>query len=105
MSLSHLLATLHSRTSQEKGQAFERLCRWFLTNDPKYKLQVKKVWLFGEWPGRWGADTGTDLIVETVDGKIWAIQAKAYGPDQSVTKRSIDSFLSDTNRDSIDYRC
>jgi predicted helicase len=104
MSLDNLLESLHSRTVQEKGRAFERLCRWFLVNDPRYKLQVKKVWLFGEWPNRWGADTGTDLIVETHDGKVWAIQAKAYGRDQSVTKRGIDSFLSDTNRPVIDYR-
>lgn len=104
MSLDNLLESLHSRTVQEKGRAFERLCRWFLVNDPRYKLQVKKVWLFGEWPNRWGADTGTDLIVETYDGKVWAIQAKAYGRDQSVTKRGIDSFLSDTNREGIDYR-
>ena len=76
MSLDNLLESLHSRTVQEKGRAFERLCRWFLVNDPRYKLQVKKVWLFGEWPNRWGADTGTDLIVETHDGKVGV-----QGPD------------------------
>jgi superfamily II DNA or RNA helicase len=99
-----LLEKLHARSIHEKGLAFERLCRWFLANDPAYRLQIKRVWLFGEWPERWGGDTGTDLIAETQDGKIWAIQAKAHSPHVSVTKRMIDSFLSDTNRPGIDYR-
>ena len=54
-----------------------------------YTLQVKKIWLFGDWPNRWGADTGTDLIVETHDGKVWPIQATAYGRDQLVTQPQV----------------
>jgi predicted helicase len=64
MTLEHLLTDLHSRTVQAKGAAFERLCRWYLNHDPRYAMQVHKVWLWDEWPGRWGADTGTDLIVD-----------------------------------------
>ena len=92
MSLEHLLTDLHSRSNQAKGDAFEQLCRWFLSNDPIYSRQVRRVWHFKEWEDNWGSDTGTDLIVETKEGQIWAVQAKAYGADKSITKASIDSF-------------
>ena len=42
----------------EFGTDFEWLCRYFLLKAPKYKGQVKSVWLWNDWPGRWGADKG-----------------------------------------------
>ena len=39
----------------KRGRAFERLCRWYLQNDPTYRVLLKKVWLWDEWPGRWRA--------------------------------------------------
>jgi len=33
MSLDALLQSLHARKVQEKGTAFERLCRWFLKEE------------------------------------------------------------------------
>lgn len=50
-SLRDLLATLPADTGA-RGAAFERLCRWFLTNDPVYAAQIKQAWLWDEWPGR-----------------------------------------------------
>ena len=44
------------------------------------------MWLWKDWPGRWGADAGIDLVGETTDGKVWAIQAKAYAPAYRVKK-------------------
>ena len=52
------------------GRRFEQLCRWFLLNDPIYGGQLKNVWLWDDWPGRWGRDKGIDLIAEDNEGQI-----------------------------------
>ena len=44
------------------GREFEVVCRWFLENAPSYRSQLRKVWLWDDWPGRWGADAGIDLV-------------------------------------------
>ncbi len=87
-----------------RGRQFEEICKWFLENDPAYKREIKRVWLWDDWPGRWGRDKGIDLIAETFDGKIWAIQSKAYAQNHAVTKNDIDRFLSETSRPKISYR-
>ena len=101
--VSELLATLPA-DSGLRGAAFERLCRWFLTNDPVYAAQIKQAWLWDDWPDRWGRDAGIDLVAETHDGDLWAIQAKAYAPTTQVTKADIDSFLSESNREQFAFR-
>jgi predicted helicase len=58
----------------------ERLCQWLLQTAPEYRGQVRDVWLWDEWSGRWAADAGIDLVAETVGGELWAVQAKAYDP-------------------------
>ena len=59
----------------KRGREFELICRWFLRNAPRYRAQLREVWLWDEWPGRWGDDTGIDLVAETVGGELWAGQA------------------------------
>ena len=86
------------------GNAFERLCKFYLESAPKYRGEFKKVWHWKDWPKRWGPDTGIDLIAETVDGDIWAIQAKGINPDRSIPKSELDSFLSESNRPEIKFR-
>jgi superfamily II DNA or RNA helicase len=93
-----------SPEEKRRGRQFERVCKWFLENDPEYKREIKRVWLWDDWPGRWGRDKGIDLIAETMDGKIWAIQAKAYALKHAVTKDDIDKFLSESSRKIISYR-
>ena len=44
------------------GKGFEKFCKWFLENDPYWKTQVERVWLWSDWPGRWGIDKGIDLV-------------------------------------------
>jgi superfamily II DNA or RNA helicase len=87
-----------------RGKQFERVCKWFLTNDPLYQHQVQRVRLWDDWPGRWGADAGIDLVVEDREGGLWAVQAKAYDPDYSVTKADVDTFLSESSRPEFSYR-
>ncbi|MDA1175186.1 MAG: DEAD/DEAH box helicase family protein, partial [Chloroflexi bacterium] len=90
--------------SGPKGKAWERLCQWFLLHDPVYASQLRRVWLWDEWPERWGADNGIDLVAEAHDGALWAIQAKAYAETTTVTKADVDSFLSESNREQISFR-
>ena len=71
--------------SGPKGKAWERLCQWFLLHDPVYASQLRRVWLWDEWPERWGADNGIDLVAEAHDGALWAIQAKAYATTTTTT--------------------
>ncbi len=44
-----------------RGRQFEHICKWLLEHDPRYRNQFEKVWLWDEWPGRWGPDAGIDL--------------------------------------------
>ena len=87
-----------------KGKQFEKFCKWFLENDPVWKSQVKRVWLWDDWPGRWGADLGIDLVFQHANGDIWAVQAKCYKQIYPVTKNDMDSFLSESNRPQIQQR-
>ena len=87
-----------------RGKQFERICKWFLTNDPVYEHELRRVWLWDEWPGRWGADAGIDLVAEDRHGRLWAIQAKAYDPATWITKRDVDTFLSESARPEFSFR-
>lgn len=99
-----LYATL-SRDPRIKGRQFELLCRFLLERDPTYASRVRRVWLWREWPGRWREDgSGIDLLAEDADGKLWAIQAKAYREDKPIRKSELDKFLSDSSRKEFSYR-
>jgi predicted helicase len=87
------------------GGDFEWLCKWFLEHAPRFRgVQFKKIWLWNDWPDRWGPDTGIDIVALDRAGDLWAIQSKADAPDRYVTKREIDSFLSESNRPEFAYR-
>lgn len=103
-SLSALLAQL-SPDNKTKGDQFEKLVKWFLENDPEYKALLKKVYRWDSSPHRWGKDTGIDLTAEGHDGKLWAIQAKAYEAEYYVTKPDIQKFLTETGRRPTGRRC
>ncbi|WP_080121412.1 DEAD/DEAH box helicase [Chlamydia suis] len=90
-------------TVQEQGKEFEKYCKWFLECDPKYKLELKEVWLQADCPmeikrklnlQQDTKDRGIDLVAETYTGEFWAIQCKCYDPQSSIQRRDIDSFLS-----------
>jgi superfamily II DNA or RNA helicase len=86
------------------GKDFELLCEWYLENEPIWKSIFRQVWLWDEWPDRWGRDRGIDLIAETLDGHLFAIQAKNYGSAHSITKSDVDKFLSESSRSAISER-
>lgn len=66
-SLEHLLSRLDPR-SEVRGLQFERTCRWYLSNDPVYRRELRRVWLWKDWPHRWGPDAGIDLVAEAQNG-------------------------------------
>lgn len=99
-----LVVRLDSTSTTRKGAQFERICQWYLTADPVYAAQLRRVWLWNEWPGRWGIDAGIDLVAEDHDGQLWAIQAKAYDPAYRVTKKDVNRFLAEAGRPMFAYR-
>ena len=90
--------------SPDKGNQFERLTKWFLTNSPLYRGLLKKVWLWDEWPGQDHPDAGIDLVAETHQDELWAIQCKAYDPERWINKGDVNSFLAESGRYPYVYR-
>lgn len=94
-----------SVTEHDKGAKFEKLIkRWFLT-EPKYANVLDKVWLWEEFPGKesmGGVDLGIDLVAKTDEGKFWAIQCKCYQDDAVISKKMVDSFIANANRQFVD---
>ena len=78
-----------------RGETFERAVKWLLENAPETRNKFKKVWLWDDYPDREGRDLGIDLVAETLQGTRWAIQAKCYGPDQSLTWPDLSTFYGD----------
>ena len=88
----------------KRGKQFERFTKWFLKNDPEWSTQVDQVWLWEEYPKRWGIDCGVDLVFQHKNGETWAVQAKCYSHKHDITKHDVDKFLSESNRTGIDKR-
>lgn len=88
----------------KRGKQFEHFVKWFLKTDPEWSTQVDQVWLWDEWPERWGADCGIDLVFRHKNGEHCAVQAKCYSPDHHITKHDVDKFLSESNRPLIQHR-
>ena len=102
-SFSEFLDSLDADAAK-RGKQFENFVKWFLINDPQWATQVEEVWLWDEWPQRWGPDCGIDLVFKHKDGQTWAVQSKCYDPRYNITKHDVDKFLSESNRASIDKR-
>jgi predicted helicase len=88
----------------KRGKQFEHFVKWFLTNDPEWATQADEVWLWQDYPDKWGRDCGIDLVFRDKTGGIWAVQAKCYSPSYEITKADVDKFLSESNRKQINHR-
>jgi superfamily II DNA or RNA helicase len=88
----------------KRGKQFEHFVKWFLKADPEWATQVEQVWLWDEYPQRWGMDCGIDLVFRHKNGEHWAVQAKCYSPEYHITKHDVDKFLSESNRKGIHHR-
>jgi predicted helicase len=87
-----------------RGDQWERIVERYLGHDPIYARELRRVWRWADWPGRWGGDAGIDLVAEDNEGRLWAVQAKAYDPAYSVTKADVDTFLAESSRPDFGFR-
>jgi superfamily II DNA or RNA helicase len=88
-----LLSSL-SPDANIRGKQFERVAKWWLTQDPLTSLDIKQAWLWDEWPKRSGPDIGIDIVAEMFDGTLCAIQAKCFDENRDIPKSELDSFVS-----------
>jgi len=102
-SFNEFLESLHS-DSLKRGKQFEIFVKWFLTTGPEWKTQVDEIWLWDEYPDKWGPDCGIDLVFKNQNGETWAVQAKCYSPEYQITKKDVDSFISESDRPEIHRR-
>ena len=102
--ISKFSTFISSFNQQTKGKQFEVFVKWFLENDPVWKSEVDKVWMWDDYPDRWGKDCGIDLVFRDKNNEIWAVQAKCYDREYPVTKSDVDKFLSESNRALIQRR-
>ncbi|MFZ1539728.1 MAG: type ISP restriction/modification enzyme [Chromatiaceae bacterium] len=81
-------------SNRDLGDKFERLIAHYLLTDPQYTGLFGDVWLWPEWPDRWSADVGIDLVArERASGDYWAIQCKFFLDTHYLQKADIDSFF------------
>ncbi len=87
-----------AKTQHKKSDLFERLMLKYFSEDPDYKEQFSKVWLWKQWAQLRtdfdATDIGIDLVAEKHDGSFCAIQCKCYAEDTRISKLHIDTFLS-----------
>ena len=90
-----------------RGRPFEKICIWWLKNDPTYADTFKDVWLWYDWPDRekngFKGETGIDLVGETHSGNLWAIQVKDYS-DRQVPLNEIQDFISLSEKNDFGVR-
>ena len=96
--LQKLLTTYREKslTEREKGTYFECLTKTFLENDAAYKDRFNTVYHYTDWAKKRGIseqDTGIDLVAETSDNAVYAIQCKFYQTDHAIQKKDLDSFF------------
>src|SRR5699024_7318304 len=87
-----------STSTADQGTRFEHFVQSFLQTDPLWAAQFSRVWMWDQWPGKWGHDTGIDLVAERRDGGLTAIQCKFYAPAHRVSKGDLDKFLAASGR-------
>ena len=89
----------HGLSTREKGDRLERFAKRFFQTAMPYADLFDQVWLWSEWPDRWGSDIGIDLVArEAGTGRYWAIQCKFYAPEQTLPKEGIEAFLAASGR-------
>lgn len=107
--LMTLLETFRAQaqTPREKGTYFEKLVKLYLTEEPYYAdLYGGKVWLWEEWRQESrrrfksdpGPDAGIDLVAETKDGELHAVQAKFYAADAQVNLETFGTFFTASSK-------
>ena len=93
----------HERTTHDKGDLWERVCAWYLRNDPEMRQVVGAVWRWDDQdnPLRTGHDTGIDIVAERTEspGTYWAIQCKNYDASHKVSLNDLGTFFAAAEAD------
>ena len=100
-------ATSGFNRERDKGTAFERLCKVYLSHDPQHVCDIGRVQFWSEWApihGYSALDRGVDLVAKDSrpGGKWVAIQCKCYEPGHKVS--SLDTFVSRSATDDFTRR-
>ncbi|WP_210250098.1 restriction endonuclease, partial [Microvirga aerophila] len=85
----------------QQGDTFERLTQLYLQTQPEYQSKLRSVWRWSEVPdevrarlGLPATDEGIDILAETFQGELWAIQCKFHSnPDRAVTRQELGTFV------------
>ena len=80
-----LLQQIDARSANpaQKGRLFEQLTKAFLEQEKANRARFQQVWLWNEWPKRGPqTDIGIDLVAETYDDQLIAVQCKFISPDK-----------------------
>jgi predicted helicase len=94
--MKKILAELSAIDSpQERGERFEFVVKRILKTAPEFRSNFRNVWLWNEYPDRWSADLGIDLVAENKQGERIAIQAKCYAPDAGLSWPDLSTFYGD----------
>jgi len=88
-------------TTKLKGDVFEQLCVRYLTHHPEWRNRFEFVWLWNDWPDKWGPDNGIDIVAKTSLGELWSIQCKCFHRNNSLTKAHLDSFVAESKSNRV----
>jgi superfamily II DNA or RNA helicase len=82
----------------KRGYKFEKYVKKYLEQDLLFSKIYKEIIPWYEWDERpYKEEIGIDLVGIDFAGEITAIQAKAYNPKYTISKSSIDSFITASN--------
>ena len=87
-----------SANPAQKGRLFEQLTKAFLQQEKANRARFKQVWLWNDWPNRGQqTDIGIDLVAETCDGQLIAVQCKFISPQGRIAYDQVTHFLTALN--------
>ena len=94
-------------TNKRKGDAFELLTSLYLVNNPIFSTKLSNLWHHSNIPHKifdsldlQKPEIGVDLIAESTDGNLWAIQCK-YHDDirKNISYDEVSTFFGVTERE------
>ena len=71
--------------------------RYFFRTDRHYANRFQSMWLWQDWPGRGGSDTGIGIVAKEYDETMCAIQCKCYDENGNISLKQIAALLSATH--------
>ena len=81
--------------AKTRGTQFENLmCYWLLVDLlRKDEYDLVTVVRHEDWSERSGPDLGVDLVCTDAQGRLWAVQCKAYALDTTISKGEVSTLV------------